>query len=129
MKKPTIIDWIKSTCSSIGWKLFIWGLGIPEEMYWEDIYQQEKRKRMLQYSNRRSGRSTVIIDHLIQNFFKKGKTAVYDHHPTREATRLIFNTTLQRLQREHHIHPEDISIDKTHFILTNLKHELHSNKK
>jgi hypothetical protein len=34
---------LKSIISSLGWRLFIWGLGISQEDYWEQIYQQEKR--------------------------------------------------------------------------------------
>jgi hypothetical protein len=42
MGKLTIIDRIKSLISSIGWHLFIWGLGITKEEYWDRIYEQEK---------------------------------------------------------------------------------------
>ena len=34
---------LKSKISSLGWKLFIWGLGITKEQYWQRIYEQEKR--------------------------------------------------------------------------------------
>lgn len=47
MKKSNLIQKIKNKVSSIGWKLFIWGLGISQEDYWERIYQQE-----LNYKNR-----------------------------------------------------------------------------
>lgn len=43
MKKENLVDKFKSKVSSIGWKLFIWGLGITQEEYWEHIYQQEKQ--------------------------------------------------------------------------------------
>lgn len=42
MGKKTFFNKIKQYVSSIGWKLFIWGLDISEEDYWERIYQQEK---------------------------------------------------------------------------------------
>jgi len=41
MKKQYYLDRLKTKISSIGWKLFIWGLGITQEEYWERIYQQE----------------------------------------------------------------------------------------
>jgi hypothetical protein len=43
MKKQNLLDRLKSKVSSIGWKLFIWGLEITQEEYWERIYQQEKQ--------------------------------------------------------------------------------------
>ncbi len=43
MKKQNLLDKIKRKVSSIGWKLFIWGLGITQEEYWERIYEQEKQ--------------------------------------------------------------------------------------
>lgn len=42
MKKQDYIIRFKGFVSSIGWKLFIWGLGITQEDYWEQIYWQEK---------------------------------------------------------------------------------------
>jgi len=42
MKKSNLLQKIKSKVSSIGWKMFIYGLGISQEEYWERIYQQEK---------------------------------------------------------------------------------------
>ena len=131
MKKLTILDWIKSTCSSIGWKLFIWGLGITQEEYWDRTYDQEVRKRLFAngFGRRRLGNSTRIVDHLIQNFFINGVCEVYDHHDTREATRLVFNNVLRRLDIEHTmIKKQDISIDKNKFIIRNMKHELHNHK-
>jgi hypothetical protein len=40
--KFNLIESIKSIVSSIGWKMFIWGLGITQEEYWHQIYLQEK---------------------------------------------------------------------------------------
>lgn len=42
MKKITLLDRLKRVVSSIGWKMFIWGLGITKEEYWSRIYEQEK---------------------------------------------------------------------------------------
>lgn len=41
----TIFFSFKNFVSSIGWRLFIWGLNITEEEYWEQIYEQEKNLR------------------------------------------------------------------------------------
>lgn len=43
MGKQNLLDRLKSKVSSLGWKMFIWGLGITQEEYWERIYQQEKQ--------------------------------------------------------------------------------------
>ena len=43
MGKQNLLDKLKSKVSSLGWKMFIWGLGITQEEYWERIYQQEKQ--------------------------------------------------------------------------------------
>jgi hypothetical protein len=43
MGKENLLAKFKGKVSSIGWKLFIWGLGITQEEYWERIYQQEKQ--------------------------------------------------------------------------------------
>ncbi len=43
MGKQNLFEILKSKVSSIGWKLFIWGLGITQEEYWDRIYQQEKQ--------------------------------------------------------------------------------------
>ena len=124
MKKPTIIDWIKSTCSSIGWKMFIWGLGITQEEYWNRIYLQERDEHI---DKRRTGNSTRIVDNLIQDYFKKGIAAAYDHYPTRNAQKLVFNTTLNRLKLEHNILDKDICVNRDDLTLLNLKYELHNN--
>lgn len=42
MNKENILELFKSKISSLGWKLFIWGLGLTQEQYWERIYEQEK---------------------------------------------------------------------------------------
>jgi hypothetical protein len=41
MKKEILLQKLKNIISSIGWKLFIWGLGISQEEYWGQIYEQE----------------------------------------------------------------------------------------
>jgi hypothetical protein len=45
MQKENLFQLLKSKISSLGWKLFIWGLGMSQEEYWERIYQQEKRHK------------------------------------------------------------------------------------
>ena len=40
-----IFKQFKLFVSSIGWKLFIWGMGTTEEEYWEQVYEQEKAIR------------------------------------------------------------------------------------
>lgn len=43
MAKQHLFQRLKNKISSLGWKMFVWGLGISEEEYWERIYQQEKK--------------------------------------------------------------------------------------
>ena len=45
MRKENLLQVFKNKISSLGWKLFIWGLGLSQEEYWERIYQQEKRHK------------------------------------------------------------------------------------
>ena len=45
MGKLSFVDEIKQYLSGIGWKMFIWGLGISQEEYWSRIYEQEKSYR------------------------------------------------------------------------------------
>lgn len=42
MRKQNLFEKLKSWISSLGWNMFIWGLDITQEEYWERIYQQEK---------------------------------------------------------------------------------------
>jgi hypothetical protein len=42
MGNKNLFERLKNKVSSLGWKMFIWGLGITQEEYWERIYQQEK---------------------------------------------------------------------------------------
>ena len=52
MKKDNFLEvliWrIKKTTQSLGWKMFIWGLGTTQEEYWNDIYHQEVAHRKKQ---------------------------------------------------------------------------------
>ena len=58
MIKQSIINKLKSLVSSIGWALFIWGIGITKEEYWKQIYEQEKKQ---QDDNNTRRYSNVII--------------------------------------------------------------------
>lgn len=49
------------------------------------------------YHARRTGRTTRIIDSLVQELFKKGSIIVYDHHTDDHA----WNIIKSRLEREH----------------------------
>jgi hypothetical protein len=42
MGRISLLDRFKNWVSSIGWRMFIWGLGKSENEYWNDIYEQEK---------------------------------------------------------------------------------------
>jgi len=49
MGKQHLFQSIKNKISSLGWKMFIWGLGITQEEYWDRIYQQEKQFKNLKH--------------------------------------------------------------------------------
>lgn len=50
---------------------------------------------------RRTGRTTRLIDGLIQELFKTSKIKVYDHWPTRQSHERVFKMILKRLSLEH----------------------------
>lgn len=50
---------------------------------------------------RRTGKTTRIVDRCIQELFKKGKTYLYDESRGKVATHDIFDLLMQRLGREH----------------------------
>jgi hypothetical protein len=38
--------WIlRNIIGGIGWKVFIWGLGVSQETYWQEIYEQELARK------------------------------------------------------------------------------------
>ena len=51
--------------------------------------------------NRRSGRSTRLIDEYIQELFTTGRVRVLDHHSSREAHNDLFVRVITRLKVEH----------------------------
>lgn len=58
-------------------------------------------------SGRRSGRTTRIVDSLVQELFTTGKCQVYDHFGTRNDAIDVFHKVLFRLKHEHeHTYPE-----------------------
>lgn len=52
--------------------------------------------------DRRTGRSTLLIDYYIQELFTCGIVAIFDHHETREAHRDLLHRVLKRLELEHY---------------------------
>ena len=63
-------------------------------------------------STRATGRSTRLVDEFIQKLYKnEGEwVEIYDHYPSRNADRMIFENVIRRMQVEH---PQDkLEIDK-----------------
>jgi len=70
--------------------------------------------------NRRTGRSTRLIDDYIQRLFTRGYIQVYDHHFTEEARKDLFNRIAKRLELEHNSFYEDklFKFDKEYLSIT-----------
>lgn len=45
MGKSTLLETIKDWISSIGWKMFIWGINMTEDEYFNSIFKQEYDRR------------------------------------------------------------------------------------
>jgi len=119
MKKPTLLESIKSWLADIGWKLFIWGNDFTQEEYWERIFRQE-----LAFNHgegRRSGQTTRLADFYIQRFFKFGECTVSDHYGTRAANKLLFNIVFNRLTHEHNLKSPHLVIYRDKFTLKHVK--------
>lgn len=67
---------------------------------------------------RASGRTTRIVDKLIQDFFNNGACYVYDHHASQNARNNVAHILLLRLESEHGISRNQIKIDKKNNIIT-----------
>lgn len=68
-----------------------------------DSYKEALRKiDELDNLERRTGRSTRLIDKYIQELFEKKIVIVYDHYPKIEAHNDLFNRVMTRLKNEHH---------------------------
>lgn len=67
---------------------------------------------------RRTGRTTRIVDKLIQDFFNNGACCFYDHHGTRDAAMNVHWTVLNRLKYEHGIKSYEIEVDLKNNIIT-----------
>ena len=68
---------------------------------------------------RRSGRTTKIVNGLIEDFFTTGIADCYDHHPTNEMHEYVMKAVLKRLGYEFNFPKEEIIIDKQRIILVN----------
>ena len=55
----------------------------------------------LDEKDRCSGRTTRLIDGLIQELFKEGKIKVYDHWDAIQSHEMVFKKILKRLSVEH----------------------------
>lgn len=66
----------------------------------------------IKHYGRGSGRTTRIIDKLIQRFFEEGETHVYDHYDTRQSNERVMQIMLERLEREHNITRDMLDINR-----------------
>jgi hypothetical protein len=70
---------------------------------------------------RRSGQTTRLIDEAIQTLFTEGTVRIVDHHGTRMASELMFQTFMRRLSLEHRGMYDQCLIDKKRLEVTLLK--------
>lgn len=69
--------------------------------------------------DRRTGRTTRIIDQCVQEFFTQGYTICLDHHPSDRMSEYVLNRVVHRLSSEHGIllwKPKPV-IDRKRFII------------
>ena len=60
-------------------------------------------QKMVVADLRATGRTTRIIDRLVQELFETGSCKIADHHPTHEADRYLLHRLMGRLEAEHHL--------------------------
>lgn len=53
------------------------------------------------HDNRRSGRSTRLVDEIIQDLFEGQEVMVVDHYNTKRASKMLAKRVVERLEREH----------------------------
>ena len=73
-------------------------------MKMENEFELWDDKRVFDEMFRATGRSTRLIDELIQEFFEKPmgtKILVCDHYPERRADEFLLNRFMNRLESEH----------------------------
>jgi hypothetical protein len=70
---------------------------------------------------RRSGRTTRLIDYYIQELFIRGETTVMDHHRSESfyTKNVVFKKLLKRLSFEHQIYKEDLIISNNTISIKN----------
>ena len=64
--------------------------------------------------NRRTGRTTRLIDDAIQDLFHTGKCVIWDHYENgknNSANQMVLDKTLVRLQNEHPLIMREISVN------------------
>lgn len=58
---------------------------------------------MIDFGPRRSGRTTRIVDECIQEFFRDGYVACYDHYGSRAMNEMVQKRVCARLYSEHRL--------------------------
>lgn len=82
--------------------------------FFRNLFRRKKRKPL---SVRRSGRTTRIIDNMVQQFFENGYVHVFDHHSiSNDNLSRIQKIFLDRLKREHQIDKSMLSITKNKIV-------------
>ena len=67
--------------------------------------------------DRRSGNSTRLLDYYVQKLFQDGEVKISDHHPTRQASELLYKHFLRRLNIEHNLTDKDIYFNNSNLLV------------
>lgn len=66
---------------------------------------------------RQNGQTTRLVDEYIQLLFTTGEIHIQDHYPNRQANENLMERILDRLQHEHRMTKDSLSINRYNFII------------
>lgn len=75
------------------------------DKYYDNFLRGKTDEELKELSCRASGRTTRLVDSVIQEFFTQPigtKIYVYDHYGTRQADQMLLEKVAKRLETEHH---------------------------
>jgi len=79
---------------------------------------RQKLDTLVGFLHRQNGYTTRLVDEYIQLLFTIGKIQVKNHYPTISASQDLISRILNRLQLEHNLTKEDLSVNKNTFEIT-----------
>lgn len=70
--------------------------------------------------NRRSGRTTRLVDKAIQDLFTTGMARIVDHYPSHLADKQLLYLVMRRLELEHYNAAQHVEISRSNGITLTL---------